>query len=142
MLRGMTDTQTIERTRPKLSRGSNNDAHRIGPFSRPHKLAKVDGRTSHAAVMRRVRAELTAHVGGHPTAIQRALIERIVWLSLKLAMLDEKLATGKDFTEVDSNTYLAWNNSCVRTLARLNETSRRSSTRKPLAAILAEKRAG
>ena len=135
----MDDTQTIERTKPKLSRGSRNDAHRIGPHSRPHNLAKVDGRTEHAAVMRRVRAELTAHVGGHPTAIQRALIERIVWLSLKLAMLDKKLATGKDFTEVDSNTYLAWNNSLVRTLARLNDMSKRSTTRKPLSAILAER---
>ncbi|CEF48881.1 unnamed protein product [uncultured bacterium] len=77
--------------------------------------------------MRRVRAELTEDVGGRPTAIQRALIERAVWLSLRLAQLDRKIAGGKNFTEIDSNTYLAWNNSYCRTVARLGIVKRNGS---------------
>src|SRR5207253_1309538 len=86
-------------------------AHRVGPHSRPHNLAKLDGRTKEAQLLCRVREELTQHVGGRPTAVQRALIERCVWLSLRLAMLDKKIASGRDFTQIDSNTYLAWSNS-------------------------------
>jgi hypothetical protein len=43
----------------------------IGPYCRPLALAKLDGRTKEAALMRRVRAELTAHVGGTPSFPQR-----------------------------------------------------------------------
>src|SRR5258708_4162290 len=115
----MRDALTTELSRPRLARGNTNVAHKIGPHSRPHNLARVDGRTREAKLLRRVRAELTEHVGGSPTAVQRMLIERCAWLSIRLAMLDKKIESGKDFTQVDSNTYLAWNNSLVRTMARL-----------------------
>jgi hypothetical protein len=36
----------------------------IGPYSRPHRLAKIDGRTKIAKLMRETRAALIAHVGG------------------------------------------------------------------------------
>lgn len=91
----------------------------IGPYSRPNTLAKLDGRTREAALMRRVRADLTAHVGGNPTATERAMIERAVWLSLRLAQLDAKMAAGDAFTIHDSNHYIAWSNALTRTLARL-----------------------
>src|SRR5215470_2867861 len=117
----MQETATIER--PKLKRGRNY-VHKIGPHSRPHHLVKIDGRTNHAFLMRKVRQELTEYVGGNPSAIQKALIERVVWLTLKLSMFDEKLASG-NFTENDSHTYLAWSNSCCRTLTRLHQMSPR-----------------
>lgn len=69
--------------------------------------------------MRDVRAELVAHVGGNPTATQKALIERAVWLSLHVAQLDAKAAEGRGLTEHDSRTYLAWSNSLTRTLAQI-----------------------
>jgi hypothetical protein len=69
--------------------------------------------------MRRVRADLVSHVGGNPCATQRMLIERAVMLSLKVALLDKKLTAGHDFTQIDSNTYLAWSNSLQRCLRDL-----------------------
>src|SRR5438067_1847659 len=103
-------------------------AHRVGPHSKPHNLCRIDGRTREAALMRSIRKELSEHVGGRPTAVQRALIERCVWLSLRLALLDRKIASGSVFTQIDSNTYLAWSNSLTRTLSRLGVEPARSST--------------
>jgi hypothetical protein len=92
----------------------------IGPYSRPVTLAKLDGRTKEATLMRRVRAELIEHVGGNPSAIQRALIERAVILSLRVAQIDAQfLAEGKTPTLHDANFAIAWNNSLRRTLVAL-----------------------
>ena len=59
----------------------------IGPYSRPHRLAKLDGRTREAALMRDTRARLIAHVGGSPSAVELALIERAAQLTLKVVLL-------------------------------------------------------
>jgi hypothetical protein len=48
----------------------------IGPYSRPHMLAKIDGRTKESRLMAAARDELTRHVGGSPSHVQRVLIER------------------------------------------------------------------
>src|SRR5262250_3403950 len=97
-------------TAARLSTSHYKGAYRIGPHSRPQNLVRIDGRTKEAQILRQVKDELIAYVGGHPDAVQRALIERCAWLSLRLAMLDKKIAAGKEFTQIDSNTYLAWNN--------------------------------
>lgn len=68
--------------------------------------------------MKRVRAELTTHIGS-PTAVERQLIERAVRLSLQLELMDERLAHGAGFKPRDHNHYLAWSNALTRTLARL-----------------------
>jgi hypothetical protein len=94
-------------------------ARQIGPYSRPHRLGKLDQRTKEAALMRQTRAALTAHVGGQPSAVQVALIERAVWLTLGCAQLDAKLANGVAFTQHDHNSYIAWSNALSRTLRAL-----------------------
>jgi hypothetical protein len=91
----------------------------IGPYSRPTTLRKLDQRTREAKHMQAVRRELTAHVGGAPSATQRALIDRFAWLSLHVAMLDAKTAERGEMTEHDSRTYLAWSNSLSRSLRAL-----------------------
>jgi hypothetical protein len=92
--------------------------------------------------MRQVRAELTHDIGGNPTAVQRALIERAAWLSLRLAQLDHKIAAGgTDFTQVDSAVYLGWHNSYCRTVARLGITTKQNGTKPSLESILAKGRA-
>ena len=58
-----------------------------------------------------MRAELTAHVGGKPSATQRALIERMAWLRLHIRLMDNRTAEGRELTELDSRTYLVWVNS-------------------------------
>jgi hypothetical protein len=92
--------------------------NRIGPYSRRGALAKIDGRSPEALLIKRVVADLNAHVGGQPSVTERSLILRAAWLSLRVAQLDEKIAAG-EFTDHDSNSYLAWSNSLVRVLALL-----------------------
>ena len=91
----------------------------ILPYSRPAALAKMDGRTKEARLIKTTRAELTQHVGGSPSATQRALIDRCAMLTLHMAAIDRKTAEGGAMTEHDSRTYLAWSNSLARTLERL-----------------------
>ena len=38
-----------------------------GPYCRPVTLGKLDGRTKQGALMRRVREDLTGHIGGAPS---------------------------------------------------------------------------
>ena len=93
--------------------------NRVGPYSRPGPLAKVDGRSREGRFLKSVCAELTEHLGGSPSATQRALIERAAWLSLRVAQLDAKMARTDGFTDHDSRTYLAWTNSLTRCLREL-----------------------
>jgi hypothetical protein len=91
----------------------------IGPYSTPSTLAKLDGRTREARLLHVARAELVAHVGGTPSATQRALIEQIIQLRLRLATMDRKFAETGAQTDHDSRTYLAWANSHARLLRQL-----------------------
>ena len=92
---------------------------RIGPYSRRGVLDKLDRRTAEARLIREVRTELTAHVGGTPSATQRAMIERIAWLRLHLRLMDNRTADGREMTEHDSRTYLAWTGSLSRLMRDL-----------------------
>lgn len=94
-------------------------ARDVRPYSRTHTLAKLDRRTRESALLSRTRSELTAHVGGKPSATQAALIERAAWLTLHVALLDAKIVDASGPTDHDSRTYLAWSNSLTRTLAAL-----------------------
>lgn len=89
---------------------------RIGAYSRHIGVGEVDGRRREARLMREVVAELTQHVGGSPSPVQKMLIKRAAQLHLRLALMDE--AAGV-LSERDGRQYLAWNNALVRTIARL-----------------------
>ena len=91
----------------------------VSPYTSPATLARLDGRTREGRLMRRVRSDLIAHVGGKPSATQRMLVERAVTLSLYVSKLDAKLLKNGSMTEHDSRTYLAWSNSLTRTLREL-----------------------
>ncbi len=80
-------------------------ARGLSANSRTHRFGMIDGRTKEAAYLRRVRAELTSHVGGAPDAVQRLIIERLCVISLRLALFDEKFAAGKQVSELDNRTY-------------------------------------
>jgi hypothetical protein len=120
-------------------RESGPDVSTIGPHSLS--LAKLDGRTREARLMRETRAALTAHVGGAPSATQRALIERACQLTLRLAAMDQRFADTGGQTDHDSRVYLAWSNSLTRTLREigLKGAAERAPT---LAEVLAVKRGG
>jgi hypothetical protein len=59
-------------------------ARQIGPYSKPDRLRKLDGRTKEAALLCETRARLIEHVGGAPSAVQAELIERAAQLTLKI----------------------------------------------------------
>ncbi len=94
---------------------------RIGPYSTPTVLAKLDGRTREARLMQKVRDDLTGHLGGDLTAPQSALVERAAWLSLHVALMDEKMLEEGEgaLSERDGRQYLAWSNALTRILRDL-----------------------
>ena len=73
--------------------------------------------------MQKVRKELIDHVGGSPSATQRALIERAVNLTVRIALMDQRFAESGQQTEHDSRTYLAWSNTLTRTIRQLGMKS-------------------
>ena len=109
----------------------------LGPHSRVHRLVEVDLRTKEGLIVNRLRRDLVKHVGGKPNVIQRVMIERCCWLQLRVSLLDRKIAAGEAFTEIDNNSYIAWCNALVRTMARLGVVTKRSS-RPSLDTILAD----
>jgi hypothetical protein len=92
---------------------------KIGPHSRPDKLQIVDGRLAEAKLMARVRAGLTQHLGGKPTAPQRILIDRAAALSLRLHLMDRESARSGEMSERNGRQYLAWSNSLTRVLRQI-----------------------
>jgi len=87
--------------------------------NRPVALAKLDQRTKEAKLLRETLRDLTRHVGGHPSATQRALIERAAWLTLHVVQLDAKAADNGGMSDHSARQYLAWSNSLTRTLREL-----------------------
>ena len=109
---------------------------RIRPVYRPVALAKLDQRTKEARLMRETRAALVAHVGGKPSAVQSAMIERACQLTLRIVAMDREFAETGAQTDHDSRTYLAWSNSLTRTLAQLGVESATTTAREPSIADL------
>jgi hypothetical protein len=70
------------------------------------------------------RAELVAHVGGSPSAIQLQLIERAAILALRCRMMDRRIVedSGQRFTSNDHAQFCAFSNSLSRTLVLLDLT--------------------
>lgn len=94
-------------------------ARRVGPNSRPSALAALDQRTREARLLRKMEADLTSHIGGTPSATQRALIARCAMLSLHVAMLDGRALQSGGMTAHDQRAYLAFSNSLSRSLRDL-----------------------
>jgi hypothetical protein len=122
----------------KPGRAPNQYSEHIGPYSKIYRLTQIDLRTKEGLVINRLRRDLERHVGGDPSVVQRALIERCLWLRLRLSLLDKKVAAGAAFTEIDNASYIAWSNCLIRTLSRLGLEPKRPSPRRPLAEIHAE----
>ena len=70
--------------------------------------------------MCRLRQELTRHVGGRPSVVQRMLIERAAVLVLRLAKLDDKIINeAGPLTLHDTDYVIAWQNALTRILVAL-----------------------
>lgn len=90
----------------------------VGPHSRPHRLAALDGRTHEGKLFNEFRADLFEHVGPNATMTQRALIDRACWVHLKCCLMDQEIAAGT-LSEIDAKMYLAWANTERRILGQL-----------------------
>lgn len=96
---------------------------RLGPFSRQSRLYLIDGRRAEAKLLNEIRAELTAHVGGNPSAVQRRLIERAALIHLRLHLMDQQTLSDPVMGERNSRYYLAWSGAYTRLLVQLGINS-------------------
>jgi hypothetical protein len=110
----------------------------IGPYSRPHMLAKIDGRTKESRLIAAARDELTRHVGGSPSHVQRVLIERAARLMLYIEIMDRETLEAGTMSERNSRQYLAWSNSLRLTLRELGLKAAPAGKLPDLRDILAE----
>src|SRR4051794_26474767 len=94
----------------------------IGPHSRLLARGSVDGRSREGRFLAAVRAELAKHLGGDISAAARILVDRVAWLRLHVALLDEKVGMGGSFTDHDRRQYLAFSNALVRATRELGMT--------------------
>ncbi len=93
---------------------------RLGPYSSASILADLDGRSRAARLLRVVRAELTAHVGGRPSMVQQVLIGQAAALHLQISLMDAKAAErGGVMSARDSRHYLSWCANLQRLLRQL-----------------------
>src|SRR5208282_1291400 len=95
----------------------------LGPYSRSidrGALGLISGRSREERFLRAYEKMLVEHVGGDPSAVQRALIGRCARLALHLELMDERsLKDGREFGPTDHHFYVAWANAFARHLAAL-----------------------
>ena len=66
-----------------------------------------------------IRNSLIEHIGGDPSPVQRALIDRIATLRYHIARMDEKILEDGELSEANSARYLAWSAAYSRLLLKL-----------------------
>jgi hypothetical protein len=67
----------------------------------------------------KLRADLTVHCNGHPSATQAAIIAQAAEIKLRLAVMDQEFIRTGHRSLHASRDYLAWSNSFTRTLRQL-----------------------
>ena len=103
---------------PEVTTPSTRTTRAVDPQVRPLRWAGK-AHTREGRLFYTLRAELVAHVGGHPNAAQRALIDRLAWMQVHLARMDQRMLESGDLSEHAGRQYLAWSNSVARGLATL-----------------------
>ena len=78
----------------------------LGPYSRPHRLRRIDRRTTLGKYICDFEAGLISHTGGQPSFAIRALIDQAVSLEVQLMLLER--AGIK--TDLDRRCYASWLN--------------------------------
>lgn len=83
-----------------------------GPYSSEGAITSLRARTKEARFLNEIRDQLTEHVGGRPSPVQKLLIERIAMTMLRIELMDaEALKRGRPIRVRQSRDYLAWTNS-------------------------------
>ena len=97
-------------------------SYNVGPSSRDRVLSTLDKRTKAGRVFRQAVADLSAHVGGSPSAAERLIIQSAAVKAVRVYLLSEKLLSGASVD--DDNNTLAWLNSMRQDLTALGLDSR------------------
>jgi hypothetical protein len=82
----------------------------------------LDGRSKEARLVKSLRNELIAHVGGKPTIAQQILIEQATTLRLRIAMMEAEQAESDDpgrWPERRQVQFLAWTSALTRLLREI-----------------------
>ena len=82
-------------------------------------LVLPSARTGEGRRLREFRADLVAHVGGTPSATQRALIDRATVLQWHLTQMDAEALAGGVMSGHRRREYLAWDGALRRALVAL-----------------------
>jgi hypothetical protein len=77
----------------------------------------LDRRTKAGRVFRTIEKDLTAHVGGAPSVVEKLLIQSASMKGTRLALLSEAVLEGRDLG--NDGQVLAYANSLERTLITL-----------------------
>jgi hypothetical protein len=80
---------------------------------------RLHGNSAPRRAAAKLRADLEAHCGGHPSATQAAIIVQAAELKLRLAVMDQEFIRTGHRSAYASRDYLAWSNSLVRLLRQL-----------------------
>ncbi len=131
-------TDTAAGTRPYYPRPAATDRERRrGPYSKH--LGRLDRRFRLGRAAAAFEAELTAHVGGNPSAPQMSLIRMATLLWTRLELMRERMLSGEDIDERAMCQTLAWVNSLERALRQLPKGVAAAETAPTLADYLASK---
>jgi len=92
---------------------------KVGPYSSCATLRKMDKRTKEARLLKTMRAELAAHVGGKPNIAQQILIDQAAELRLRIALMEAEGTDPGEMTERRQVQFLAWTGALTRLLKDL-----------------------
>jgi hypothetical protein len=82
-------------------------------------FTKIDGRTKEARFRKKLRGELTAHVGDKPTIMQASLIDLVIDTALQIERLKAQNFASNGPKQGDHKTFLATVNAMRRHLVAL-----------------------
>ena len=91
---------------------------------------QIDGRSREGRYLRHCEVELSRHVGGSPSFVQKLLIMRAARAMLRLQKLDEKMEAGT-WTDHDARTFGGLN-SALRLALRELGVNAASAAKPPL----------
>ena len=101
-----------------MARKQHKKAYRIGPYSHPTRIAKVDRRTREGKVMHQIAQALREHVGD-PSVPEQMIIETTAFLWVQVNLLAPRVMEGSASSDLGDRQVLAYINQLKRNLETL-----------------------
>lgn len=114
------------------TKGTRKRPRKIGPYSKPDCVLNADRRTREGAYAKAVRDNLTAHVGGEPSAAEQLLIDSTTVLAVVTSIMGNAILEDSADAPARTATFLAWNNTLRRNLEALGIKSKAKALPAPL----------